>query len=81
MVQRSFGKEDQIICEEQMEIEGQDLRAFTSNQDPELTLSSIMPESLSMHKTNRYGDRGSPCLTPLAGEKKSEASPLIKTEN
>jgi hypothetical protein len=32
------------------------------------TACKIACDRLSMHMTNRYGDRGSPCLRPLVGE-------------
>ena len=40
---------------------------------------SISLDSTSWHKINRYGESGSPCLSPLLGLKHSNLPPLTTT--
>lgn len=42
--------------------------------------SIIRAPKTSMHRINREGERGSPCLIPLEGRKESNATPLQRTE-
>jgi hypothetical protein len=43
-----------------------------------MALAILLKASITI--TNRKGERGSPCLTPLELLKKPDGEPLIKTE-
>ena len=56
------------------------LEILSGFQRPSLTLSWIKCANFFMTRIKRYGESGSPCCSPLPGEKGGRASSFHKTE-
>ena len=54
--------------------------ALREHHEPLEHYSSIKKPKYSMHKINRYGDKGFPYLMPLEGLKGSRAQPFTKID-
>lgn len=69
-------EEDEVISEEEMMGKGREfLETEMPYHRPRSAFREIILESLSMQRTKEEGERGSPCLKPLRGEKLGRGSP------